>query len=989
MSSDPFGNPLEIGTTSPSDVGQNCVNCVCTEIDKAGKEIKDSLDEINKTLQDKLGSACDHIDECIDEIIKQLFDKLYRPAKTCEECKVDAQNGLAGTLEFALQCAGACINETTPTSECGDSHSAGLPCHNCGCEPCRCVNGVCTPDQPCPEPDKKKYIGWCSVTTGHTIVTSKDDDRPGGDYVQVATDDTEEVAFQQATLACVQQSRIPFEPLPSTSIAPNNADFCSVLGYINGQTAGALASSASTIFSAATDANLNKAVQAIGFEGLSVGSIADMVRGVSNHNTGAPPRWAAEFIPKVAAAIGCDNQTWIGCMEGIASIGMIQKMSGADFSQWTLPYTYTLHANCRQKQLNPNQAMAAYLSNQIDILTLDAYWAIDGLCPEALQQSLVASKAKPVPRELIDMRLRAIISPQQYADSMRILGYIDSEVPEQIFETAYTLPDLNSVISFGVHGLADATIVDKLGLDTGFEAWYAGDNKAWLTAHGIVEGVAKQHWLNHWSVPSHGMLAEFYHRFRDDGGMFPDGELLNLAKLELQRQGISETWIDAYLLTLLHPLNKRDILRGYQYGITDDDAIRASYRLIGYTDDAVDVLVQESAPIRRNTISTSNPIKQWAALTLPQADARQQLSTQGYPTEVIDQAFLDVEHEFRHSSYAEAYIRGTINRQQFQQLLQAWGVSAQGASNLADSLALRIADPIDLRSYVAGTIDRPAASANMLQKGMNTDIVNSLLNDADQNIKNTFAVACQQGTKTRYMHGELTAEESIANLVQFGVDTVRANALAANWKCEKSAIGKTVLASELCKWLSDGMITQADFYARLQKLGYTAENAELILNSCLAAYNRKAQADALKLAKQQQQEAKREVAAAQKQQAYIDRQNAKLASMRSKAATVRQNRDRQMLSAAERLYKVTDADLATAINKAKQMVQLAANQYGLGVDEALKVVLLAAEKFTGGGIDTFDADVTALAEAAASSGYDPLPPITETTSSSNGSIQPS
>lgn len=776
---------------------------------------------------------------------------------------------------------------------------------------------------------------------------------------------------------------------PQTHEVGTVNDLCDIQAYGNGSNLKAIVSAGGTAFSIAGTAEGWNAVARFGLEGINLGNIGEVAAGIYAGQYSTPPAQAAEQLPKVAGAVGCNDPTWIGGMEVLVAIGMVDKFCGTNITEHAIPIKYAINASCRRLFLEPKDALDAYLSNAIDYESFDTHYAIAGLCPTSAQQAVQAGKSKPEPEQLIMMRHRDVITPDVYATSMRQLGYLEPDVAENIFTISEHLPDLGTVTKILQQGATDGATVDKLGLDTYADQLTEGKLAEWIKGNGIDPETAKLFWRAHWNTPGLNSLFEIFHRLRDDDTFNANDELTQQISAAMDSLAIPPYWQTRLMACALSPLLKRDIRFAYTSGTLSDDDLTPALRKTGHNDDAVATIVKELKPARRYAILNHIAIRQWIEQMIPAETARQQLSEDGFDAETIDTAMTDSEFHFTTSSWSESYGRGNLPRANYIQALTDWGVSNNGAMRLADKLAYRIVDHQSLRDYISGTSDRGTVQGEMSTIGMPDPVINKLLDDADGTLTNEFARDCVQGVRQQYVTGGITREEATNYLQGFGLTAAYVHDVVQAFDCRAKADGREIAVEKLCHWLYIGAIDQPDMYQRLLRLGYSEANAALLMVDCVNA-------NTLKAVKQQQQQAKELQSQLAKEQAAVNKVNAanqrqadRLAKMRSDQAKLRGLRQKQYVSAAEKVYKATSVDLSTALATVRDAIASTKSAYGLTEDETLRIAILAADEMKGLDISAYKPLLEQLAAAAAV--VEPTPSLADIgqPETSNGSIQPS
>jgi hypothetical protein len=948
--------------TSQADVGKQAADC-CDKTASGLESIGAALAEINKTLNDKLGKAKNAVELTFDEIIAKLREKFETGVKSCDECTTMLQNGMGGTIEYAIQCAGACVDKAKCECSMGDESCWDKPCESCGEACCVCNQGICEPTDCKETPPKHKFIAWCSPLTGSIAVTEDSAGPPGAGFFQVAIAETEQAAAIEGAKNCSKQDQQQQNTFDDKSRKPIQVPdaLCNFDEFISGKGAERITSNKSAANAASGVAEASNAVLKFGFEGVNSNALLQVVEGAIRSMTGAVGVWSKELLPTAIAAIGCSDSVFTQGITLLSSIDSIAKMAQCDLSPWTDQIKYVVNARCRQQFMNPDQALAAYLANSIDYRKLDGHWAIANICNESLNSTIEASKAKPVPIQLAIMRRRKLIDSGGYQAGMRRLGYLESGTAEQLFQLTEQVPPMSDIIRFMVRDADDSNLVAKFGLDAKFDEKYQSGLKEWAEFQGIPEKIARYNWRAHWGIPSPGQLFVFYQRLRDNPQFGGRDKVLQDVKDALIQQDILPFWHDHYLATSFHPMGRIDIRRAFNIGAMVEDELEPAYRQLGYSDETASKLAKFSVRLRNDAAAGHRAIKLWHKFAIDRAAAQQRMVDSGLPSEVVEQALSDSEILFASSPPAAAFVRGDLNRQQFTDRLETVGVSAHTASDIADQLALKVTHHSAIKGLAAGAIEESEAKQAMLDFGMSEQVVDNIVAAINSEIDYAFLAACQKGIKRRYLSGEFDAQEATTELVNRGTSMARANKLVDNWSCERVSTGKSVPTNRLCDWLGRGVISSIEFAERLVKLGHTEIDAARIRDDCLASISLKRQNQAAKEAKQQTALEQREQAAMRRAASAARRAQNQYLSATNKAAHTRAMRQKQFLSAAVKISKKCDCDLYDSEVNAKAQASRVQREYGLTIDESLQLIIKSAEAWQGGDIATYQDTVTTLA----------------------------
>jgi hypothetical protein len=940
--------------------------CICSALDGGLAAIVEALTSIDNTLADTLGQGSQATEEAQAAIAAAIEAAIANAIGPIEAAQAEIQAQIA---EQQISMDGIrddlILIGTKPEEE------------------------EIVIEEP-PQQPIQNYYGWCDFEGGEVTVTNLPEP-PGPTFTLVSTGDNEIAVEQEAQNTCKtytteseEQTQEPGNAVPATSFTSN----CNIMQFSQSDFIAGVVGQSTGAYDVGAYAEALNAYSKFGIEGINLGNLGQVIAGVTRVGHAEPAYVASKIVPAIAKSLGCQSDNWVNGMMAFASIGVTKEITGVDFMPFATSLEYAVNASCRRKFSEPKEALDAYLANGLDYQELDTMYAIAGFCPSSVEEDIIAAKAKREAEQLISMRHREIIDPETFGNGMRQLGYVDTDWVEQIWLASEHLPDIATATHVVASGALDGGQVSRYQLETGQEGLRQEPAVSWIKAAGISQETANLFWQAHWINPSVGNLIEFYHRLRDDDKFGGAAQMEEDSRAAMQANGITPFWQDRFIATFLEPLQKRDIRGAYASGAISDDDLEDAIKLTGHTDDAVATLIKEYKPARRHQILGHISIKNWIEQQIDGQECTQQLTEDGYDNDTVSKAMKDSEGQFAKSTWSEAFAKGLLPKEDLIALLTDAGVTANGANKIADKLSYKIVDHQAVANYKVGTVTRNDAKQQMQSYGMQSASAERMLDDADDGIDNLQALECIRGVKHRYLAGELNSDEATSALGGFGLTTERINEYVSFFNCERNAEGKQVAVEKLCHWLYIGAIDQTDMYQRLIKLGYTEPNASLLMVDCVNA-------NTLKAVKQQQAQAKEFASQLAKEKSAVDKVNAanqrqaeRLAKMRRDKATLRANRDKQLLSAAEKVYKASDADLATALATVKSALSLAETNYGLSTDESLKIAILASENFKGQDIAAYIPLVQELASVAAASGQEPTDADIAFVPSTNGDTKP-
>jgi hypothetical protein len=960
-------------------------NAICDCLSCAIERIASATESIAVSLADKAEDACGNIDKCTDKILENIKKKIEGPLYSCEKCKSMVEGGMAGTLEYAVRCAGVACNDCVDSCESeGEPINEGKCCNNCQGENCTCRGGTCSPDEQTEPKKDKKFVGWCHLETGIVAVTREGDPPPGSGFSQVSIAYTELVAFEEAKSNCADRAK-EGPPKPDIPLVSGSHTGCDINGFFNGSAANELNASAVSANLANASTQLWSRVGSAGLEGVNLGILGEVLAALWQGYTGADPLIARDITPALTAGMGCNLPQFQESLKALCSISNASKYIGFDPTPWLTPHYYAMNAVCRQKHLSPDEAMSAFLADNTGQFPLDQHFAIHGLCKEAMNWKKQSARSKPIPMQLAIARRRELITPLQYAQGMRELGYIDERNPELLFNLTEQRPPMSEIIRYMVRDVDDTALVEKFNLDAKFTDKFQQQLKDWARDQGITEKQAKYSWRAHWTIPSPTALFTFWHRLRYNQKFGGKDKLLQDIKDALIQQDILPYWHEHYLAISFRPMRLVDIRRSFAVGTLSDSELIPSYLDLGYSDDTAAKMAAYTTRLRDKGVLTDKAIRLWLGGSITRAEAVAMLQKDKVPQAVIDDAMRIAEPNFSKSAWSKAFVRGDISKTALSSALSAQGVSSSAIARIIDLLSYSVRTSPIMDDYEIGIIDRNGAAQQMHNDGMAPAIASKMLDRIDHHVNMQFIKACVAGIKRQFTMGEINRTEAQNMLIARGLTVPRANTTVDWWGCELQAGEKEVSKSTLCEWLSRGAITSVQFLDRLDRLGYSNSDASLMLEDCLIAVNAKAAAKAKQLAKENAALQYR----TQKALAYSARQEAsylqRLEANQVKAAKLRASREKSLLHAAVTLTPKCECDIYGAKEMVLSERHRLQDQYSLSIDRSLQILNLAASEWDGGDISGFPVIVSALADAAVTAQLDGIAPKLSVNGNSNGS----
>lgn len=287
-------------------------------------------------------------------------------------------------------------------------------------------------------------------------------------------------------------------------------------------------------------------------------------------------------------------------------------------------------------------------------------------------------------------------------------------------------------------------------------------------------------------------------------------------------------------------------------------------------------------------------------------------------------AFLQVAHQpLTRVDTRRAYEIGTITERDVYDSYIDQGYSDENAERLtkfAKSQQIERAKRSPLiRRYASGELTFDDLVLELESAGFSSEMIDVATSKAQRELRYYRRKKCLAGMKKRYMLGELKWVDIRDKIQSEGIDPSQAEEIAKAWECERSAKGKTVAASTLCEWYTQGLISDVEMYTRLLNLGYEQDDAARLVQSCRVRLGLKIQKDQQKALAQAKKLAEQQARQAAQTSANLQREVERVARANQKRSDTKKRRQRLLLEAAQKYGNrvgVSFADAAIGIQAA-------------------------------------------------------------------------
>lgn len=472
------------------------------------------------------------------------------------------------------------------------------------------------------------------------------------------------------------------------------------------------------------------------------------------------------------------------------------------------------------------------------------------------------SRSMPTPAELIEMLNREHLSPVYAESLLHSQGYSNPFERQQMMNLRYQLPGQSDLVRFALREVWQPDVVKRFGYDEEFpkpfEYWMSrlgfGDFPSGL--YGVAPpgekiSWARAYWRAHWEVMSPTQSYEALHRLRPNRAHLFKGLGIDFkpfkvddVKTVLKIHDYPVAFRDWLTLISYRPIARIDIRRIYKSGIWGEPKGEAGFR-------------------RR-----------------PDG---------GYePTGAAEQELTERNQDF-------GYTREDAIT------LARW--TAQDAVKKTLTPARKRFVTLVCQSFASGALERDAAIGFMIREGMDREEADLQLSNCATThrlarVKNALSII-----RKGYITGRINEAEARGELAILGILRERIDEHISLWQLQRRVVGKEAVATQLCQWRGYGMINDVEFKRRLVAVGWSDDDANRIVQSCLLGHLARSSKDRDRLLRAQAKEVERQAKIAEQR---LQRQ----AALRTKAAKEAEKvRDDQLKARTPtRLHQWVDAE---------------------------------------------------------------------------------
>lgn len=417
------------------------------------------------------------------------------------------------------------------------------------------------------------------------------------------------------------------------------------------------------------------------------------------------------------------------------------------------------------------------------------------------QQVADMSYQRPTADQVLVIANRFGWTEQQLGEALQRLG-IAGDWIGAVAEQRFQIPTASDLILFALREVWDPELLVRFGYDQEFPQPF----KEWMAKQGFDYEIAspaheaaglgpltwpKAYWWSHWTLPSTSQGINMLQRLRPslkDPSVprDPSGELFTMDDLNslLKANDYPQFWRGKLAALGYNPIGIRNLRNLWKTGLVDEVEVTEIFLDQGYN--------LRDARLQARLIATEGPV---AALASARKKHLQQL-VRGYRMGVIGLS------EFRRQVYR--YTRTSEN---------------------------------DIREF--DTLNQVEQDQRALTNNETTTLVTSVTLQDRLDLWQKRLAAVRKG----FLRGDIDVDQARDQMLRIGVDGQRRDELIDQWLYERTVSRRKGTATQIKKWVREGLITGDDARSRLLAMGYSETESDLfITDAVLESVSRRIQA---------------------------------------------------------------------------------------------------------------------------------------------------
>jgi len=267
--------------------------------------------------------------------------------------------------------------------------------------------------------------------------------------------------------------------------------------------------------------------------------------------------------------------------------GMTGGLVSSTIGPWLLLLQYEVQRAAIMARFDPKTALAIKFRRPDKAKLIESDLKDQGWSEERSELLMDVAKSRLKEELLVTLRLRGIVTKEQYTQRMYVLGY-DATEAEDLYKSLLEYPGISDIVRMAVREAYTPEIAEKFGQYQDIPPQFITE----AAKVGIPEEIARQYWAAHWDLPSPMQGFEMLHR-----GIITQDEL----KLLLRALDVMPFWRDKLINLAYTTFTRVDIRRMHKLGILTEAQVKTAYMDIGYNAEKAAALTRFTLALNADT----------------------------------------------------------------------------------------------------------------------------------------------------------------------------------------------------------------------------------------------------------------------------------------------------------------------------------------------------------------------------------------------------
>jgi len=398
--------------------------------------------------------------------------------------------------------------------------------------------------------------------------------------------------------------------------------------------------------------------------------------------------------------------------------------------------------------------------------------------------------------EARDLLLRGEIDEGIFIDHMGRQGYSEANA-RHLMTLAQNIPGSGDLVRFAVRESFDRSKAEDLGFITPLP----GDFALWMERQGYSTEWSERYWWAHWDLPSVTQGFEMLHR-----GVIEETDLEGL----LIALDIPPKWIPRLLDVSYSPITRVDLRRLWQKGFIDEARLERGYRDIGYN------------------VEDARALTDWTKVAYPRAGEGPPEDLRALTLSVIKQAY--VRRIIERGEALDRLVDLEYTEEDAELTISIWDFDLEWNPSLRFEVPFKdLSRSVVTDAYRRGVFDFNRAAVELVEAGYTQDDAELLLQLEDLKLQSQLTDMEIDLILQDARAQDITLAEAETRLLGLGLEPARVTFLVRQEELRRLTKTRTLTVSQISRAYREGIFSEGVFLEKVGALGYTADDAAVLL----------------------------------------------------------------------------------------------------------------------------------------------------------------